>query len=184
MAFSNWKFQRISRIFCNFLIPTFALRATDILGSSRLANYYIRPQILRLTGFKIGKECFIGPGIGIRLTNKDSKTYVPGNNGAFDVLSSFQIGDYCKIEEDVVFINDKKTEIVDFIPFFPFHNIEPIFVGDYAWISSYVQIVNCQHVGKGSVIGSGAIVDSDIPPDTLIDGKQIKTPIWIHRKKG
>ena len=46
----------------------------------------------------------------------------------------------------------------------------PIVIEDGCWIGANVTILRGTRIGKGSVIGAGAIVKGDIPPHSLVTG--------------
>lgn len=44
-------------------------------------------------------------------------------------------------------------------------------IGDLAWIGARAIVLpQCQRIGKGSVIAAGAIVSSDVPPNSVVAG--------------
>jgi len=46
----------------------------------------------------------------------------------------------------------------------------PIRIGDGAWIASRATILPGISVGRGAVVAAGAVVATDVPPDTLVGG--------------
>jgi len=52
--------------------------------------------------------------------------------------------------------------------------IEPISIGDDAWLGSKVIVLKGVTIGKGAVIGAGSVVTKDIPPYTVAVGSPAK----------
>jgi len=50
----------------------------------------------------------------------------------------------------------------------------PIIIEDYAWISFNTIILKGVKIGKGAIVGAGAIVTKDVPPFTLVAGDPAK----------
>ena len=48
----------------------------------------------------------------------------------------------------------------------------PIVVGDGAWIGARCTILPGVTIGAGAVIGANMVIESDVPPHTLLMGKQ------------
>ena len=53
-------------------------------------------------------------------------------------------------------------------------NIEPVYIDDDVWIGSRVTILPGVHIGKGSIIGAGAVVTKDVPPFSIVGGNPAK----------
>lgn len=49
-----------------------------------------------------------------------------------------------------------------------------IVVDDDVWIGANVTILDGVHVGKGSVVAAGAVVNKDVPPMTIVVGVPAK----------
>ena len=49
-------------------------------------------------------------------------------------------------------------------------DIRPITVGDGAWLGANVTILPGVRIGAGAVVAAGAVVTTDVPPDTLVAG--------------
>lgn len=48
--------------------------------------------------------------------------------------------------------------------------MKPIFIGDDSWICARAIILRGVHIGKGCIIGAGAVVTSDIPDYAVATG--------------
>ena len=49
-----------------------------------------------------------------------------------------------------------------------------ISIGDYAWIATNAIILPGVHIGKGAVVGAGAVVSKDVAPGTIVAGNPAK----------
>ncbi len=55
-----------------------------------------------------------------------------------------------------------------------FQQSRPIFISDDVWIGARVIILGGVHIGKGAIIGAGAVVTKDIPPYAIVAGNPAK----------
>ena len=56
-------------------------------------------------------------------------------------------------------------------------DVKPIAIGDNVWIGGYSVIFPGVTIGENSVVATGSVVTSDVPPNTLVAGypaRQIK----------
>ncbi len=49
-----------------------------------------------------------------------------------------------------------------------------IFIEDDVWLGYGVVVLDGVHIGKGSVIGAGSVVNRDIPAGVIADGVPVK----------
>ena len=107
-----------------------------------------------------------------RLTIGD-RTIV-GHNCILTVAREVTIGSDCLIASDA-FIFDSSGHPADpaarlaKLPPAP-EEIRPVVIGDNVWIGRRAAICPGVTVGEGSVVSSGAVVTSDVPPYTLVAG--------------
>lgn len=90
-------------------------------------------------------------------------TYVPGN---------VTIGKYCMLGPEIVFYtNNHNTERTD-IPMCQqgFKPDRPIVIEDDCWIGRRVIVLPGVTIGRGSIIGAGAVVSRSIPPYSIAVG--------------
>ena len=52
----------------------------------------------------------------------------------------------------------------------PLHTKGPIVVGDFAWLGTGVIVLGGVRIGKGAVIGAGAVVTKDVPEGAIAVG--------------
>lgn len=54
----------------------------------------------------------------------------------------------------------------------------PVVVGDFAWIGAHAIILPGVKIGKGAVIGAGAVVTKDVPEFAIVGGIPAKVIGW------
>ena len=119
------------------------------------------PELVNLYGCEIDDECFIGPFVEIQkdvTIGKASKI----QSHTF-ICSKARIGKKVFVGHGVVFINDRYPVRHD-----P-KDWEETIVGDAAVIGSNATIFPCR-IGKGALIGAGAVVTKDVPAGITVIG--------------
>lgn len=53
-------------------------------------------------------------------------------------------------------------------------DVSPVVIEDNVWIGQYVTILKGVTIGKGSVVGTRAVVTKDVPPYTVVAGNPAK----------
>ena len=103
---------------------------------------------------KIGAKCFFN-------------NYCSINAHAF-----VSIGDCCMFGENVK-IYDHDHVFTDIsVPMRDQGFTEsPVVIGDDCWVGSNVVILRGSHIGRGSVVGAGAVVHGDVPPYSVVIAK-------------
>ena len=119
------------------------------------------PELVNLYGCEIADECFIGPFVEVqndvkigRASRIQSHTFI---------CSKVKIGKGVFIGHGVVFINDRYP--VQRNPKY----WEETIVEDGAVIGSNATILPCR-IGKGALIGAGAVVIKDVPAGITVFG--------------
>jgi maltose O-acetyltransferase len=54
------------------------------------------------------------------------------------------------------------------------HDLRPVSIGDGSWICSRATILAGVKVGAGSVVSAGAVVNKDVPPNSVVAGSPAK----------
>ena len=93
---------------------------------------------------------------------------------SFSVADSIRVGDYCSIASGVQ-LRDYDGHPVEAArrrsgEVTPPENIRPVVVGDDVWIGTNAIILEGVHIGDRAVIGAGAVVTCDVPPDVVVAG--------------
>jgi maltose O-acetyltransferase len=138
-----------------------------------------RTTALRLAGIRVGARSivmgpirFTGPGDARSLFSIGDDTYITGPVYV-DLGAVVRIGNQVRIGQHLTLLT------LD-------HEIGPaerrcgrliaarIEIGHGAWLGSNVTLLPGVAVGAGSVVGAGALVSKDVPPNTLVGGVPAK----------
>lgn len=122
-------------------------------------------DLVNLYDCRIGDNCFIGPFVEIQ------KDVTIGKNTRVQshsfICSKVKIGNEVFIGHGVIFINDKH----------PVHrnpeDWEETIVEDGVVIGSNATILPCK-IGKNALVGAGAVVTEDVPPNKIVVGNPAK----------
>ena len=128
--------------------------------AKRIPSSSMRCQLLRMAGFIIGQQVYIGEDLIIidDLSDKGRVT----------------IGDRVAIAERVTLIissNPNSSKIRKFIK--DIHGY--INIGDDAWLGTGCIIFPNVKIGEGSVVGAGSVVTKDVPAYSIVAGVPAKT---------
>jgi maltose O-acetyltransferase len=135
----------------------------------------LRPALLRLAGFRIGRgsvfwgrPTITGPrDLGWRLT---IGRYTWINDGCFlDLGAPITIGDRVALGMQVLIMTnshelggpEQRSGAV---------TARPVTIGDGAWIGARATILPGVTIGRGAVVAAGAVVAQDVPANTLVGG--------------
>ncbi|MDX2018659.1 MAG: acyltransferase [Deltaproteobacteria bacterium] len=117
-----------------------------------------RKLFFRLTGVHIGKGTNITPGLVI--------------NDGYSGLCS--IGDRVSIATNVTLVADSNpnNSILAEHPYVKQHLIKtaPVIIEDDAWLGTNAIVLPGVRIGRGSIVGAGAVVVNDVPPHTIVAG--------------
>lgn len=121
--------------------------------------------------FGNGKDIKVGDEVGL------------GKN--FKVLNrTLQMGSYIMMAEEVLFLGGKHNhERTDIPMMFQGGNKEktPLVIDDDVWFGARVVVLpGCKHIGKGAIVGAGAVVTKDVPDYAIVGGNPAK--ILKYRK--
>jgi acetyltransferase-like isoleucine patch superfamily enzyme len=153
----------------------YRLRGVKIRGYARLNRISIRGQ---------GGDITLGSGVALddRVTlqcagpaRKDklvinSDTYI-NRYTVIEAHSHIEIGSYCMI--------GPHCYLCDALPAKPsglsggqpeVREVHPIILEEDVWLGAHVRVMPGVRIGRGAIIGAGAVVERDIPPDTLAVG--------------
>jgi maltose O-acetyltransferase len=134
-----------------------------------------RTALLRVLGLRIGRDSGVlgpidvtGPGDVTRLLRIGELTYISGPLH-IDLGAEVHIGNGVRFGHDVMLLTFD-------------HDIgpseyrcgrlvaAPIRIGNGVWIGSRATILPGVSIGDGAVVGTGALVTRDVPPNTLVAG--------------
>ena len=103
---------------------------------------------------KIGKYCLITPGVRIMSAK------------------SIIIGDACMIAHGAYISDADWHGLYDRAE--PVGNTKPVIFEDNVWIGDSAIICKGVRIGKNSIIGAGAVVTKDVPPNSIFAGNPAK----------
>jgi acetyltransferase-like isoleucine patch superfamily enzyme len=116
----------------------------------------VRVWGLRICGFNVGKNVYIGSGLVLTMSNSNSKC---------DLV----IGDRVAIAPRVTLIlasDANWSRLNEIIP--PIQG--KIVLKDDCWLGAGVIILPNITIGEMSVVGAGSVVSKDVPPFTMVAG--------------
>lgn len=138
-----------------------------------LIRLLIRPLLFRVKGAQIGRLVVLG------------EARIQGNPGNLSIGGQTSLGK-CEISlHDTVKIGRCVVISDGAILLTASHSLNdpqwrhikgPIVVGDYAWIATNAIILPGVSIGRGSVVGAGAVVRRDVPEYAVVSGN----PATVH----
>ncbi|NLC69015.1 MAG: acetyltransferase [Clostridiaceae bacterium] len=145
------------------------LPASDMpysLGAKKVRGFLCR-RIFKKAGKNINIEhgAYFGSGFEIEI----------GNNSGLGlncrVYGPLTIGDDVMMGPDVmIFTQQHESKRLDIPMRLQTAPKEPVSIGDDVWIGARVIILPGKKIGKGAIIGAGAIVTKDVPDYAVVAG--------------
>ena len=122
-------------------------------------GYNVRCRLLRMAGYKIGGQVYIGEDL-IIIDELDDRARV-------------RIGDRAAIAPRVTLVVSSHPNFSTIRPFVKcVHGY--IEIGDDAWIGTGCIILPDVRIGKGAVVGAGSVVTKDVPDFAVVAGVPAK----------
>nr|WP_238297371.1 acyltransferase [Eubacterium sp. MSJ-33] len=99
------------------------------------------------------------------------------------VLGTVHIGDNVMMGPDCLILTQNHNFEMCDVPMIDqgMSAIKPVYIDDDVWIGQRVTILPGVHIGKGVIIGAGAVVTKDIEPYCIVGGNPAKV---IRNRKG
>lgn len=136
---------------------------------------WIRTVLLRGMGCAVGMKCELEPLVDVGLRpNIQIGSYCQINKGA--VLRNVKIGDYVMVAPEVVFLDRfHKTDRVN-VPMVlqGIERFEQTVIEDDVWIGQRAIVMPGINIGKGTIVGAGAVVTKDVPAYSVVGGVPAK----------
>jgi maltose O-acetyltransferase len=139
----------------------------------------VRPAILRLAGFHIGRGTVMWDmptitGSGNLYERLHIGDYCWINiGGFFNLGGTLTIGNRVSIGHQVMFLTETHELGDAERRSGPIHAL-PVTIGDGAWLGARATILPGVTIGAGSIVASGALVTKDVPPNVLVAGVPAK----------
>jgi len=132
----------------------------------------VRKFFFRFAGVKIGKNSYIHMGVRfflpINITIGEGT--IIGDHVFLDGRAFLRIGNNVDIASQVLIYNSEHD--VDSEGFDPIE--EPVEIADYVFIGPRAIILPGVKIGRGAVIGAGAVVTKDVEPFKIVGGVPAK----------
>jgi maltose O-acetyltransferase len=140
-----------------------------------LVGKRFRAALYRLAGFQIGRDsklldrvtidalCNPYPNLKIGCRSQLGIGCHISVNAPVTVGDNVIFGHYVRIITDTHGLGPSWRRCGERLPL-------PVTIEDGAWVATDVTLLPGVRVGQGSVIASGAVVTSDVPPNTLVAG--------------
>lgn len=139
---------------------------------------YTRAKLLSLRFKKIGKQVFIQYNCSFsNLANIEIGNYVYINHHAniHAEYEKIQIGNFVMIGPyTYIGVINHSYSRWDIPMYFQIDSYKKVVIEDDVWIGAYAFIMPGITIGRGSVIGAGAVVTKDVKPFSIVGGVPAK----------
>lgn len=139
------------------------------LLAKQMPGCRIRCQLLRMAGYRIGKQVYIGEDL-IIVDELDDR-------GRVRICNRVAIAERVTL---VISSNANFSKIRPFIKDIHGH----IEIDDDAWLGTGAIILPNVRIGTGAIVGAGAVVTKDVPDFTVVGGVPAKEIKKIDVTKG
>jgi len=131
-------------------------------------SQWFRKVVLRLLGAQIDPSVVLYGGFEIRSPRRLTigANSCIGHRATLDARGGLTIGANVNLSSEVM-IWTAQHDYRD--PMFG-TNVEPVAIGDYAWLGPRCIILPGVTVGEGAVVAAGAVVTKDVEPYTVVGG--------------
>ncbi len=136
------------------MLSRFSKRLFKLLAK-HMPGFSIRRGLLRLSGYAIGTDVFIGEDLII----KDE----PADRGMV------RIGNRVAIADRVMLVVSSRANFSRFSRLMGEAH-RPIVIGDDAWLGAGCIVLPGVQIGEGAVVGAGSIVTKNVPDFTVVAG--------------
>ena len=121
----------------------------------QMPMYQLRLAMLRLCGYAVGKEVYIGEDLLIIDEPSDQ--------------AMVSIGDRVAISPRVTLVVSSRPNFSRIAPYVPVKH-GPITIENDVWLGTGVVVLPDITIGEGAVVGANSVVTKDVRPYTIVGG--------------
>ena len=163
-------FQRRAKNRSDTVLREFVVFLLHIIG--HFPSHHVRRFFYRLAGMTIGDGSTLHTGA--RFYNPANitigKDTIIGEGVVLDGREKLKIGDHVDFASEVMVYNSQHDINSD-----DFHaESGEVVIGDYVFVGPRAIILPGVKIGKGSVVGAGAVVTKDVEPMAIVGGVPAK----------
>lgn len=171
--------RTIYTFFIRGTFESFLFLIAKLLPRLTFSNH-LRPKLINLAGALIGKDTKIYNGLeiapigGAKYLKIGKASFINSDvrfqclkGGEITLGDHVQIGPRCEFEtlnHDIKYTEGKQRQ----------NTYKPIVVEDHVWIGAGCIILQGVTIGKGSIVAAGAVVNKNVPPNTIVAGVPAK----------
>ncbi len=128
------------------------------LIAKQLPGCGLRIRLLRLCGYEIGEQVYIGEDF-----------IIIDDLGGTQDQNNLRIGDRASISPRVTFVMHTQPNESRIVPYVNSHK-GSITIEQDAWLGTGSVILPGVTIGEGAVVGANSVVTRDVPPYTVVGG--------------
>lgn len=139
-----------------------------ITWAGLMPSHLFRLLVYKLSGIKIGRgsRIHIGARFFYPAHIEIGQGTIIGDNIFLDGRDKLTIGDHVDIASSVMILNSEHDVTAE-----DFHAITaPVVIEDYVFIGPRAIILPGVKIGRGAVVGAGAVVTKDVPDFAIVGG--------------
>jgi len=133
-----------------------------------IPSHNLRKFIYRLIGIRIGRNSFIHQHLTLYTLGKITigEGTIIGEKATLDGRGQLLIGNHVDIASEVmIYTSQHKVNAADFGP-----EYGKVILEDYVFVGPRAIILPGITIGKGAIIGAGAVVTKDVSPGAIVGG--------------
>jgi maltose O-acetyltransferase len=163
-GFNQAVLKMINRLY-NYVLDTelFILRLAGFIPF-----YCVRRLIYWAAGIRIGQHAHMHMGAQFYLPSniKIGEGSIIGQNIFLDGRAKLTIGKHVDIASDVLIYNSEHDINSEYFQ----ASLAPVAIDDYVFIGPRAIILPGVKIGKGAIVGAGAVVTKDVPDYAIVGG--------------
>jgi acetyltransferase-like isoleucine patch superfamily enzyme len=139
----------------------------------QMPGYQFRAALLRLGGYAVGRDVYVGEDLIIVDEPSD--------------WGMVSIGDRVAISPRVTLVVSSRPNFSRVEPYVPVRH-GPVIIENDAWLGTGVVVLPNVSIGEGAVVGANSVVTKDVRPYTIVGGSparlisEVSVP-WIEETK-